>query len=167
MGDMTMDEYLKKIDLEILQRNCGVTTQDAPAPETGDFTDNISLVKEPEPGTNPKDLLGVQKVQLNLVPPASKVYQAIAMEDGAKKYGSYNWRENKVILSIYEAALERHMMRFHDGEDIDPDSGKPHLAHAIACLGIIIDAKETGNLVDDRPTPGVAAQLLKKWEKKT
>lgn len=117
-------------------------------------------------GVNPKDMLGVKKVQLNLVPPSSTIYQALAMEDGAKKYGPYNWRENKVIASIYVAAALRHLQAWYDGEELAQDSNKPHLGHALACIGIIVDAKETGNLVDDRPLPGAASQLIAKWEKK-
>jgi hypothetical protein len=122
--------------------------------------------KKPVLGTNPKDLLGIKKVQLNLVPPSSIIYQALAMEDGAKKYGPYNWRENKVIASIYVAAAMRHLQQWYDGEELASDSQKPHLAHALACLGIIVDAKETGNLVDDRPLPGAASQLIARLEKK-
>ena len=117
-------------------------------------------------GTNPKDLIGIKKVQLNLVPPASIIYQALAMEDGAAKYGAYNWRKNKVIASIYVAACMRHLQSWYDGEECTTDSKKPHLAHAVACLGILIDALETGNLVDDRPAPGAASTLIAKWEKK-
>lgn len=116
-------------------------------------------------GTNPKDSIGIKKVQLNLVPPASLIYQALAMEDGAKKYGPYNWRENKVIASIYVAAAMRHLGAWYDSEELAKDSGKPHLGHALACIGIIVDAKETGNLVDDRPLPGAAAKLIERWEK--
>jgi hypothetical protein len=121
---------------------------------------------KPVLGTNPKDLLGQKKVALNLVPPSSIIYQALAMEDGARKYGPYNWRTNKVILSIYVAAAMRHIMAYYDGEEVAKDSQKPHLAHALACLGIIVDAKETGNLVDDRPVAGAAGNLIEKYEKK-
>lgn len=118
-------------------------------------------------GTNPKDLLGIKKVQLNLVPASSTIYQALAMEDGAKKYGPYNWRDNKVIASIYIAAAMRHLQQWYDErEELASDSQKPHLGHALACIGIIVDAFETGNLVDDRPTPGAASRLIAKWEKK-
>jgi len=116
---------------------------------------------------NPKDLLGIKKPQLNLVPPASLIYQALAMQDGARKYGPFNWRSKKVIASIYVAAAMRHIAAWYDGEENAPDSGMPHLAHALACLGIIVDAKETGNLVDDRPLPGAASALLARFEKKT
>jgi hypothetical protein len=87
------------------------------------------------------------------------------MENGAIKYGAYNWRKNKVIASIYYDAAMRHMQSWLDGEELAEDSKIPHLAHALACLGIIIDAATTGNLVDDRPSPGAAAQLIAEWEK--
>jgi|SRR5271165_2072135 len=115
--------------------------------------------------TNPKDKLGLKKVRLSLVPPSSTIYQALAMEDGAAKYGPYNWREKKVIASIYIDAAKRHIDSFFDGEDNASDSKKPHLGHALACLGIIVDALETGNLIDDRPTKGVAAELIEKFKK--
>jgi len=120
----------------------------------------------PTLGTNPKDLLGIKKVQINLVPPSSVIYQALAMEDGAVKYGPYNWRANKVIASIYVAAAMRHLQAWYDGEENASDSKKPHLGHALACLGIIVDAKETGNLVDDRPLPGATSRLIAEWEQK-
>jgi hypothetical protein len=116
--------------------------------------------------TNPKDLIGVTKPQLNLVPPSSKIYEALALQDGASKYGAYNWRANKVQLSIYIAALQRHVDQFWDGEDCAQDSGVHHLAHAKACLGIIIDCIETGNLIDDRPPKGTASALITKNTKK-
>lgn len=116
--------------------------------------------------TNPKDRLGVLKPRLSLVPPASTLYEALAMEDGANKYGPYNWRQKKVKLSIYIDAFKRHVDSFWDGEDNASDSGKPHLAHAKACLGIIIDALETGNLIDDRPTKGTMSALVEKFTKK-
>ncbi len=117
-------------------------------------------------GSNPKDLLGVKKVALHLVPASSIIYQALAMEDGAKKYGPYNWRENKVIASIYIAAAMRHIQAWYDSrEELAADSQKPHLGHALSCLGILVDAIETGNLIDDRPPAGAASKLITKWEK--
>lgn len=115
-------------------------------------------------GTNPKDLIGVKKVPLAYVPPASIIYQALAMRDGAKKYMPYNWRANKVVALIYISACLRHIYAWLDGEECATDSGVPHLGHAIACLGILVDAKETGNLIDDRPPAGASANLLKMWE---
>lgn len=112
---------------------------------------------------NPKDLLGVQKVDFASVPPISILYEALGMQDGKRKYGAFNWRDKKVIASIYYAAAKRHLDAWFDGENDAADSGYPHLGHAKACLGILADAFETGNLVDDRPSKGAFARVLQKW----
>lgn len=112
---------------------------------------------------NPKDALGVLKVDMSCVPPISILYEALGMQDGKVKYGAYNWRQKKVIASIYYAAAKRHLDAWFDGEENAPDSGYPHLGHAKACIGILADAFETGNLVDDRPVKGAFARVLAKW----
>jgi len=121
-------------------------------------------------GVNPKDQMGMMKLPMfSVIPPASMIYEARAMQygahlapkaDGTLGYGRYNWRENKVVMSIYLDAIVRHLLGLYDGEDNADDSGVPHLGHIKACCGILADAKENGNLVDDRPTPGPAARLL-------
>ena len=116
--------------------------------------------------TNPKDLIGAKKPRLSLVPPAGLVYAALAMANGADKYGAYNWREKKVQAMIYLEACVRHVLSWQDGEEDARDSGVPHLAHALACLLILIDAKETGNLIDNRPKGGVTAELIERYTKK-
>ena len=116
---------------------------------------------------NPKDLLGIKKPQLNLVPASSILYQALAMEDGAVKYGPYNWREKNVKASIYIDAATRHLQLWFDSREENAfDSKKPHLGHALACIGIIVDALENKNLVDDRPPAGPISKLIEKWTKK-
>lgn len=117
--------------------------------------------------TNPKDLVGAKKVRLSYVPPSSIIYQALAMEDGAEKYGPYNWREKKVQAMIYLDAAMRHLAAWQDGEENAADSGKPHLAHALGCIGILVDALETGNLIDNRPPVGAASSLIEKFKKKS
>ena len=113
--------------------------------------------------TNPKDLIGIKKTPLRLVPPALIIEVAAAMKNGADKYGPYNWREKGVRLSVYLDAIERHLLAFRDGEDRASDSGVKHLAHAAACFAIIFDATALGMLVDDRPEPGPAAGLLEAY----
>lgn len=109
---------------------------------------------------NPKDLLGLKKPPLGLVPPSAIILESMAMKDGAIKYTAYNWRVKKVIATIYLDACQRHLLAWQDGEERAKDSGVHHLGHARACLGILIDAMTTGNLIDDRPTPGSAAKLI-------
>lgn len=111
-------------------------------------------------GINPKDVIGRTKAPLALVPAALPIITSIVMRLGAKKYGPYNWRLNKVLRTVYLEAAMRHLLSALDGEDVDPESGVPHEAHAAACMGIILDALVTGNLVDNRPTPGVAGKLI-------
>jgi len=113
---------------------------------------------------NPKDLIGLTKVPSHSVVPASGlIYEAMAMWEGARKYGPFNWRAHPVLATVYLDALDRHVKLFAAGEDIDPDSGYPHLAHAKACLAILIDAQETGNLIDNRPKSAVVARLLARF----
>lgn len=119
-----------------------------------------------ELGQNPKDLLGIKKVDLTCIPPAGEIHMARAMMDGANKYGAYNWRENKVVAKIYIAAARRHLLQFLDGEDYDPKSTVHHLGHAMACCAIILDAMETGNLIDDRPVKGKASEILERYTQK-
>lgn len=101
-------------------------------------------------GINPKDLLGLRKVPLRLIPKVALTYLAWVMNLGADKYGAYNWRENNVRLTVYTEAAMRHLMAYETGEDIDPESGQPHAAHVMACMAILLDAREGGNLEDDR-----------------
>lgn len=114
--------------------------------------------------TNPKDRAGSCRVDLSLFPPAGVIHGAHAMMDGADKYDPYNWREKKVRARVYIAAAQRHLLDYLDGEDTADDSGAHHLGHAMACCAIILDAMETGNLVDDRPVPGKASAILKRLE---
>jgi len=111
--------------------------------------------------SNPKDSIGEVKCPLHLVPAALDIFVAQAMKDGAEKYGPYNWREHPIQAHVYIAAIRRHLNAWYDGEDDAQDSGVNHLAHAAAGLGILLDALACNNLIDDRPTPGPSARLLK------
>lgn len=103
-----------------------------------------------EKGTNPKDLIGAKKVDIAQVPPVALLHEAMAFMDGDAKYGYRNWRGNKVSAKIYISACMRHLNAWAEGEEIASDSGVHHLGHARACLGILLDAQETGSLLDDR-----------------
>lgn len=118
-------------------------------------------------GINPKDALGLAKVDLSVIPPSAELHLASAMMDGAVKYGPFNWRDNAVIGRVYVAAARRHLLQYLDGEDIDPVSGVHHLGHAMACCAILLDAQETGNLDDNRPKKGVAGDMIRRFSKDT
>ena len=119
-----------------------------------------------DPGSvteNPKDRIGETKPPLHLIPPAAEIQEAIVMGLGARKYGPFNWRSANIRATIYIAAAKRHLAQWLDGQDGDPESGVSHLAHARACLGILLDAAATGHLIDDRPEPGAASELIARF----
>jgi hypothetical protein len=101
--------------------------------------------------SNPKDVIGSTKLPLELVPDTIEVEVALAYLEGALKYGRYNWRLAGVRASIYYAAFKRHSKKWWNGENADKNTRVKHLASAIACLGILLDAELCGKLEDDRP----------------
>lgn len=116
---------------------------------------------------NPKDIVGSTKPPIELIPPAGIIHTALAMGNGGAKYGPYNFRDKKIQSMIYIGAAMRHLLAFLDGEDYAKDSGVHHLGHAAACCMILLDALECNNIIDNRPSKGVAADLIEKFTVKT
>lgn len=110
--------------------------------------------------SNPKDAIGGNKVPMHLWPTTASAMGSIGLLDGMLKYGRSNFREMGVRASIYYDACSRHLNAWFEGEDVDPDSGVPHLAHALACLAIIVDAEAAGKLTDDRMVQGGYRALI-------
>lgn len=110
--------------------------------------------------TNPKDAIGCTKLPMHLWPETATAFGCLGLLDVALKYGRSNWREAGVRASIYYDACRRHLNAWFEGEDNDPDSGLPHLSHALACLAIIVDAKVAGKLKDDRMFPVFYRQMV-------
>lgn len=115
---------------------------------------------------NPKQRFGDKKIPLQLVPPAATIYSAIGLAEGAAKYGAYNWRDTGVESMTYVGAIMRHCLAYLDGEDIDPEGGKPHLAGLLASAAILADATEAGMLIDNRPKKnGSAGKVIRRSSK--
>lgn len=110
--------------------------------------------------TNPKDVIGSTKMPMHLWPETATMMGAMGLLEGALKYGRSNWRVAGVRASIYVDALRRHVGAWFEGEDNAPDSGLPHLSHALACLAILVDAQAAGKLVDDRQIRGGHLDLI-------
>jgi hypothetical protein len=104
--------------------------------------------------TNPKDIVGSNKLPLHLWPSTATALGCIGMLNGALKYGRSNFRAIGVRASIYYDAARRHLDAWFEGEECDPDDGVPHLSAALSCIAIIADAAAAGKLTDDRMTPG-------------
>lgn len=101
--------------------------------------------------TNPKDALGIKKAPMSTLPTGPAYEVALAMLEGARKYGRHNYRIKGVRGSVYYDAALRHLCEWWEGEDVDPDSGLNHIAKAIACLFVLRDSMLMENWTDDRP----------------
>ena len=89
------------------------------------------------------------KPRMDLVPPKAIREVAEVLTHGAKKYGDHNWRQVDK-RTRYAAAAQRHLNSWLSGEDTDPDSGLPHLAHALCSLAMLRECEIEGLGRDDR-----------------
>jgi len=101
--------------------------------------------------TNPKDALAGKKAPLSTLPTAVMYDVALAMLEGARKYGRHNYRVMGVLASVYYDAAMGHITSWWEGEDIDAKSGLHHLDKAMASLAVVRDGIHMENWVDDRP----------------
>lgn len=130
------------------------------------MADNEHLRIDKTPAPNPKTAAGARKpALLSVIPTAALLHLGEVMKLGAKKYGPFNWRETPVPAETYMDAAMRHLLSWQDGEDLDPESGMSHLGHVMACMAIIIDAKENGMLDDNRPKAGRAGAMIANFQK--
>lgn len=144
----------------------GKTMTMEPFLRPGSMLEDPRTGKTPDPARgNPKHAQGQAKVPLHLFPSSAVILGALVFQLGARKYGPFNWRESAVVRSIYLDAAMRHLLALLDGQDLDEESGLPHEAHVIACMAIVIDARECGKLIDDRGPAGAAAELLRRHNK--
>jgi hypothetical protein len=89
------------------------------------------------------------KRRMDLVPTSLISSVARILEFGARKYGDNNWREGLKWSRVY-AALQRHLADFWDGNDLDSESGLPHLYHAACNIAFLIEFYEKRKDLDDR-----------------
>ena len=90
-----------------------------------------------------------EKTRYDLIPMAAVGQIADVLAHGAAKYSPNNWARGTEWSRYYAAAM-RHLAAFWGGEDIDPDSGLSHLAHAGCCLLFLIEYQRNSWGTDDR-----------------
>ncbi|MBL4763465.1 MAG: hypothetical protein JKY93_12310 [Gammaproteobacteria bacterium] len=100
---------------------------------------------------NPKKKFGAAKVGVSNIPIPVMREVGAAMNEGADKYGAYNWRESEIDAETYFNSTRRHLDDWWDGEDIDPDSGIHHVSKAISSLMVLRDSMLAGTFEDNRP----------------
>lgn len=101
--------------------------------------------------TNPKDAVGISKAYQSVIPRPVLYEVGAALLEGALKYGRHNYRVAGIRASVYYDAVQRHLDAWWEGQDIDPESGLPHVVKAIAGLIVFRDAERRGLCTDDRP----------------
>jgi len=101
--------------------------------------------------SNPKDALGIRKAPMSTLPTGPMYEVALAMLEGARKYGRHNYRVMGVKASVYYDAAMGHLTAWWEGEEIDSASGIHHLGKAMACIAVVRDSMMMDNWVDDRP----------------
>jgi hypothetical protein len=93
-----------------------------------------------------------QKAALGLLPLEVLSPVAEVFSFGAAKYGEFDWYydgKNTEWIRTF-SSIQRHLFAWHNGEDIDPDSGLPHLAHATSQLMILMSHVDNHPKMDNR-----------------
>ena len=93
-----------------------------------------------------------EKPRMDLVPAGAQLEIAKVFTFGAKKYADHNWRKGFNWGRLI-ASLERHIAAFKEGEDNDPESGMPHMAHAGCCVMMLLEHQLKNYGTDDRYAP--------------
>lgn len=73
---------------------------------------------------------------------------------GAEKYTPNNWRKGGSWTAVCDSALRHILLGVMRGEENDPESGLPHLAHVGCNLAFLWEFHRSGTPTDDRPVMG-------------
>lgn len=90
-----------------------------------------------------------EKPRMDLLDAKALESLAQVLTFGAKKYAAHNWR-NGIEYSRLTAAMLRHLMAIQRGEDVDPESGLPHIDHLGCCWMFLSNLSKTRPDLDDR-----------------
>jgi len=89
------------------------------------------------------------KSGVDQIPPAALLAIGDVFSYGEKKYFRGNWLKGNDWHEFLGSAL-RHLLKWADREDVDPESGLPHLSHAAWNILALMHYQETGLGNDDR-----------------
>lgn len=101
---------------------------------------------------------GVKDARLDLVPYDALWAVGRIFGFGAAKYADRNWERGYAWSKSY-GAMQRHLALFWQGENLDEESGMPHIAHAAwhALVLLAFYLRSAGE--DDRPVRGFQGGL--------
>jgi len=89
------------------------------------------------------------KLPMHLLDRTALESMAAVLQHGAIKYGPDNWREGISYTRLIGAAM-RHLHALNDCEDLDPETGELHAAHAMCSLMFLIWMMRCRTDFDDR-----------------
>lgn len=90
-----------------------------------------------------------EKPKISLIPSEVITGMAEILTFGANKYGALNWLKGIKYSRLIDAA-NRHMLAFQNGQDLDTESGKSHLLHAMVNLAFLYYFSVHKKELDDR-----------------
>lgn len=89
------------------------------------------------------------KPPCELLSPIAMIGTANVLAFGAKKYSANNWRKGLAWGRII-GAISRHLYAFMSGEDLDPETGLPHVDHLGCEVMFLQELYRTKKDLDDR-----------------
>jgi hypothetical protein len=106
---------------------------------------NLHNMPKIEPGTK----YDQEKPRMDLLDADYLEGVANVLSFGARKYAAHNWRGG-INYSRLIASLYRHLGAINRGEDIDPESGLPHVYHLGCNTMFLASMMKTRPDMDDR-----------------
>jgi hypothetical protein len=91
-----------------------------------------------------------EKVRLELFPYDALWAISSILTFGAIKYDDRNWEKGMNWSRVF-GALQRHLTKWWEGENLDRETNKSHLWHAGCCVVFLIVYEIRGIGKDDRP----------------
>lgn len=92
---------------------------------------------------------GKEKLSFLFDAPAANRGKAQVKEYGATKYSRGNWKKGLPYTEVIDS-LARHLQAFISGDDLDPESGLPHVDHIQANAEFLSEFFHTRPDLDDR-----------------
>lgn len=89
------------------------------------------------------------KIRPELICPVAMEGLSAVLAFGAKKYADNNWAKG-MKWSRVVGSLLRHTFRFMSGEDLDPESGLPHVDHIFTNAMFLSNYFRRQKAYDDR-----------------
>ena len=97
---------------------------------------DVSFAVHSEQATGIKHDQG--KLRWDLLPLRPVKLAVEVMTKNLDKYGEDNWQRIDRPVDRFYAALMRHITAWRMGENLDPETNLPHLAHALVCVLFLV-----------------------------